>query len=158
MALEPLFQCIARPDAREDEHVYATENACAAIAKIVHFNASNIPNLESVIGSWLDTLPIIHDEEEAPHAYNILMDLVERYVIVLFQLMCSGVPTLTSQVPKVFNAVAAAIEFGSIDGKTLTKVVQVTKKLLSTLPAGEAQRLYSAMSPERQLAVAQKFE
>lgn len=72
--------------------------------------------------------------------------------------MCSGVPTVTSQVPKVFNAVAAAIEFGSIDGKTLARVVQVTKKLLSELPAGEAQRLYSAMPPERQLAVSQKFE
>jgi hypothetical protein len=76
--LESLFQCIARPDAREDDHVYATENACAAIAKILHFNASAIPNLESVISSWLDTLPIVNDEEEAPHAYNILMDFVER--------------------------------------------------------------------------------
>jgi hypothetical protein len=81
MALEPLFRCIARSDAREEEAVYATENACSAIAKIIHFNASNIPNIESVIGSWLDTLPIIHDEEEGPHAYNILMDLVARYVI-----------------------------------------------------------------------------
>lgn len=79
MVLEPLFQCIARADAREEDHVYATENACAAIAKIIHFNASNIPNIESVISSWLDTLPIVNDEEEAPHAYNILMDLVERY-------------------------------------------------------------------------------
>ena len=81
MALEPLFRCIARSDAREEEAVYATENACSAIAKIIHFNASNIPNIESVISSWLDTLPIIHDEEEGPHAYNILMDLVARYVV-----------------------------------------------------------------------------
>jgi importin-5 len=78
MALEPLFQCVARSDAGEDDHVYATENASAAIAKIIHFNASAIPNIDTVIASWLDTLPIINDEEEAPHAYNILMDLVER--------------------------------------------------------------------------------
>lgn len=80
MALEPLFLCIARADAREDEHIYATENACAAIAKIIHFNASRVPNIDNVISSWLDTLPIINDEEEAPHAYNILMNLVERYL------------------------------------------------------------------------------
>jgi len=80
MALQPLFQCIARPDAREEDHVYATENACAAIAKIIHFNASQVPNIEAVISSWLDTLPVVNDEEEAPHAYNILTDLVERYV------------------------------------------------------------------------------
>jgi len=65
---------------------------------------------------------------------------------------------VTSQVPKVFNAVAAAIEEGSIDGKTLARTVQVTKKLLATLPAGEVQRLFTAMSPERQVAVAEKFE
>ena len=82
MALESLFQCIARPDAREEENVYATENACAAIAKIIHFNSSSIPNIESVISSWLDTLPIVYDEEEAPHAYNILMDLAQRFVFI----------------------------------------------------------------------------
>ena len=81
-ALEPLFQCIARPDARDEENVYSTENACSAIAKIIHFNSGSVPNLESVISSWLDTLPIINDEEEAPHAYNILMDLAEKYLLL----------------------------------------------------------------------------
>jgi hypothetical protein len=96
MALEPLFRCIARADAREEEAVYATENACSAIAKIIHFNASNIPNIESVISSWLDTLPIIHDDEEGPHAYNILMDLVARYVV--FEMLLIKVVHLLLQV------------------------------------------------------------
>jgi hypothetical protein len=65
---------------------------------------------------------------------------------------------VTGQVEKVFNAVAAAIEFGSIDGKTLERVIVDTKKLLAPLPAGEAQRLFTALSPERQVAVAAKFE
>jgi importin-5 len=158
MALEPLFQCVARSDAREDEHIYATENACAAIAKIIHFNASAIPNIDTVIASWLDTLPIVNDEEEAPHAYNILMDLVERYYKLRTRLIFRGVPAVTSQVPKVFTAVAAAIEYGSIDGKTLSRAVDDTKKLLAALPAGEAQRLFTSMSPERQVAVAEKFD
>jgi hypothetical protein len=65
---------------------------------------------------------------------------------------------VASHVPKVFNAVAAAIEAAVVDGKTLTKMVEVTKKLLSTLPAGEAQNLFSSMPPERQAAVAEKFQ
>jgi hypothetical protein len=65
---------------------------------------------------------------------------------------------VTSQIPKVFNAVAAAIEFGTIDGKTLARAVEDTKKLIATLPANEATRLFQAMSPERQVAVAAKFE
>lgn len=67
-------------------------------------------------------------------------------------------PAVTNQIPKVFDAVAAAIEYGSIDGKTLARAVEDTKKLLAALPAGEAQRLFTAMSPERQVAVAAKFE
>lgn len=65
---------------------------------------------------------------------------------------------MVNQIPKVFDAVAAAIEYGAIDGKTLSRVVEDTKKLLAVLPAGEAQRLFTAMSPERQVAVAAKFE
>jgi Importin repeat len=68
------------------------------------------------------------------------------------------VPTVVNQIPKVFDAVAAAIEYGSIDGKTLSRAVEDTKKLLAALPAGQAQRLFTAMSPERQVAVAAKFE
>jgi importin-5 len=72
--------------------------------------------------------------------------------------MNSGNPAVTSQIPKVFNAVAAAIEHGSIEGKTLARVVQTTKGLLGAIPATEAQGLFHAMPPERQRAVAEKFE
>jgi hypothetical protein len=74
------------------------------------------------------------------------------------QLTDRGVPTVTNQIPKVFNAVAAAIEYGSIEGKTLARVVETTKKLLAVLPSVEVQRLFTSMPPERQVAVAAKFE
>jgi hypothetical protein len=61
-------------------------------------------------------------------------------------------------VPKVFNAVAAAIEAGTLEGKTLARTVEVTKRLLATIPAAEAQHLFTAMPPERQAAVAAKFQ
>jgi len=54
--------------------------------------------------------------------------------------------------------VAAAVEAGVLEGKTLARTVEVTKKLLSTLSTGEAQHLFSAMPPERQAAVAEKFQ
>jgi hypothetical protein len=61
-------------------------------------------------------------------------------------------------VSKVFNAVAAAIEYGSIEGKTLTRAVEDTKTLLATLPIVEVQRLFDVMPRERQIAVRAKFE
>lgn len=72
--------------------------------------------------------------------------------------MNRGVPAVTSQAPKVFNAVAAAIEYGSIEGKTLSRVIETTKKLLANLPTSDVQQLFTSMSPERQQAVAAKFE
>jgi hypothetical protein len=62
-----------------------------------------------------------------------------------------------SQIPKVFNAVAAAIEAESIEGKTLDRVVQVTKTLLAGMPAEDANKLYNALPPEQQAAVSAKF-
>lgn len=72
-----LFECCARPDARSDEHVYATENACAAIAKIVKFNAGKVEDVQGVVDRWVETLPIVNDEEAAPFAYCFLAELVE---------------------------------------------------------------------------------
>jgi hypothetical protein len=64
---------------------------------------------------------------------------------------------VTGQVSKIFTSVAAAIEAGSIQSKTLTRVVESTRKLLAGLPAGEAQRLFAGLSPREQAAVAEKF-
>lgn len=73
-----LFQACGRPEAREEDHVYATENACASIAKILHTNHSKVTNVQEVIGMWLDTLPVITDEEAAPFAYSFLSSLIDQ--------------------------------------------------------------------------------
>jgi hypothetical protein len=87
-AVELLFAITQVPQARGDDDVYATENACAALAKILHYNAGNIPNIQQVITQWIDTLPIINDEEAAPYAYAYLTQLIEQWVtpslVILF--------------------------------------------------------------------------
>lgn len=72
-----LFECCARGDARDEDHVYATENACAAIAKIVKFQGEKLGDSQGVVGGWLETLPVVNDEEAAPFAYSFLAELVE---------------------------------------------------------------------------------
>jgi flagellar biosynthesis/type III secretory pathway chaperone len=62
------------------------------------------------------------------------------------------------QVPKVFKAVAAAIEYGSIEGKTLQRVVETSKKLIATLSPAEQQQLWHNLSPDQQHAVSVKFQ
>ena len=73
-----LFEVISRPNAREDDDVFATENACASIAKILHYNNTKVANVQDVVNAWVDTLPIVNDEEAAPYAYAFLAQLIDQ--------------------------------------------------------------------------------
>lgn len=76
--LPGLFAACQRPDARQEDHVFATENACASIAKILQTNSSKVPNVQQVLSHWLQTLPVTNDEEAAPYAYMFLAQLIEQ--------------------------------------------------------------------------------
>ena len=73
-----LFQVTQFPKAREDDHVFATENACASIAKILHFNGSRVHDPQSIVRKWVGTLPVVYDEMVAPYAYMFLVTLIEQ--------------------------------------------------------------------------------
>lgn len=77
-AMDLLFHVTSVPTPRGDDDVFATENACAAIAKILQHNAGSITNVQEVIVRWIDTLPITNDEEAAPFAYGFLAQLIEQ--------------------------------------------------------------------------------
>lgn len=76
--LPKLFDITRVPQAREEEHVFATENACAAIAKILRYNNTQVPNAQELIPAWLETLPVVNDEEAAPYAYMFLAELISQ--------------------------------------------------------------------------------
>jgi hypothetical protein len=77
-SLPMLFQVTQRPNARADDDVFATENACASIAKILHYNSSKVQNVQDVVTAWVDTLPVTNDEEAAPYAYSFLAQLIDQ--------------------------------------------------------------------------------
>lgn len=77
-SLPMLFAVTQRPNAREDDDVYATENACASIAKILHYCNSKVQNPQEVVQAWVETLPVVNDEEAAPYAYAFLAQLIEQ--------------------------------------------------------------------------------
>lgn len=79
-ALGPLFEATRLPEARSDDHVFATENACSSIAKILRFNSSKVSDVQSVVQHWVNTLPIVNDDEAAPYAYAFLAELIEQCV------------------------------------------------------------------------------
>lgn len=144
-ALPLLFQITQLPNARGDDDVYATENACAAIAKILQFNASSISDVQQVTTQWVDTLPIIYDEEAAPYAYAYLAVLIEQQN-----------PIVISQAPKVFMYIVQAIEGETLQGNTEKRIVESAKHLLATAGLDPAQ-LLQQMAPETQEIVRKKF-
>lgn len=79
-SIPSLFQVTQIHQSRTEEHVFATENASASIAKILHFNASKVQNAQEIVANWITTLPITFDEEAAPYAYSFLAQLIDQYV------------------------------------------------------------------------------
>ena len=77
-SIETLLQATRIPNARSEDEVFATENACAAVAKILHFNAAKVVNPQTVVEQWLDSLPVVNDEEAAPYAYSFVAQLIDQ--------------------------------------------------------------------------------
>jgi len=75
-AVPLLVQAINHPEARNEVNLNPTENAIAAVTKILKFNASAI-NVDEVIPMWLSWLPVWEDTDEAPHVYGYLCDLID---------------------------------------------------------------------------------
>ncbi|OLL23441.1 Importin subunit beta-3, partial [Neolecta irregularis DAH-3] len=146
-ALPLLFQMTEIPEARDDDNVYATENACAAIARVCRFNSSKIPNLSKVIKSWFSTLPIVNDEEEAPFAYIFLAELIEQ-----------NNPVISGHQGQLFHCITQALEANTVQGKNAERAVGALKQLMTMLPPAEAQALFQHIPPERQQLLANKFQ
>jgi hypothetical protein len=91
-SLPSLFQITQHAQSRTEENVFATENASASIAKILHYNATKVPAPQDIVTTWIETLPITYDEEAAPYAYSFIAQLIEQYVspwfFVLFGFRC----------------------------------------------------------------------
>lgn len=72
-----LVELISDPVAKDPRNINATENAIAAVTKIMKYNASGI-NLDEIVPMWFSWLPVVEDQDEAPHVYGYLCDLVEQ--------------------------------------------------------------------------------
>lgn len=115
-----LFQATMVPEARSEDNVYATENACAAIAKILHFNTASVANVDAIITQWVTTLPVVNDEEAAPYAYAYLAELITKRH-----------PAVMGQADKVFTFIAQALGAEVLRGETAKRVVDATKVMLA---------------------------
>ncbi|PLB36379.1 nuclear import receptor PSE1 [Aspergillus candidus] len=144
--LPSLLQATQIPQSRSEEHVFATENASASIAKILHFNASKVQNAPDVVASWLTTLPITFDEEAAPYAYFFLAQLIEQQN-----------PVVMANADKVFGFIVAALEAETLQGQTAGRVANAAKQLVGATGVN-ADQILAGVNPDNQAAVRSYFQ
>ncbi|CCK70392.1 importin PSE1 KNAG_0E01260 [Huiozyma naganishii CBS 8797] len=137
-SLNTLVQIVSIPEAKSDENQTATENASAAIAKILSAYDANVPNTESYIESWLKSLPTIVDEEAAGFNYRYLSHLIE-----------ANCPLVTgTTIPTIVDSSIQALYHKSVSGKGAELLADSLKKLLSTLSQNDAMSLLANYPPE----------
>ncbi|KAI0599648.1 armadillo-type protein [Biscogniauxia sp. FL1348] len=141
-----LFEACRIPDARGEEAVYATENACAAIAKILHFNKQGLQDPQAIAAQWVHTLPVTNDEEAAPYAYGYLVELIEQQH-----------PAVVSQVDKVFIYVAQAFEAEILHGQLGNRVATAIQMLLQSANVDPTPLLQQNFTPEGQHIIRRHF-
>ncbi|KAL2828730.1 armadillo-type protein [Aspergillus cavernicola] len=144
--LPSLFQVTQFNQSRTEEHVFATENASASIAKVLHYNSSKVPNAAEMVGNWISTLPITFDEEAAPYAYSFLAQLIDQQN-----------PIVMSNADKVFGHIVQALEAETLQGQTAGRVANSAKKLVQATGLN-ADQILAGVSPDNQAAVRSYFQ
>ncbi|CAL5867384.1 uncharacterized protein PFLUO_LOCUS1602 [Penicillium psychrofluorescens] len=145
-SIPSLFQVTQHAQARSEEHVFATENASASIAKILHYNASKVQNAQEVVPNWIDTLPITYDEEAAPYAYSFVAQLIDQQN-----------PAAFSKADRVFGSIVQALDAGTLQGQTAARVAESAKRLVGATGVN-AEQILASVSPESQERVREYFQ
>lgn len=101
-AVPALMEMITAPDSRSVENINPTENAISAVTKILKYNSSAL-HVDEIIGHWMSWLPVWEDEDEAPHIYGYLCDLVESNHPVLLGPNHANLPHIISIIAEAFN-------------------------------------------------------
>ncbi|NDC39514.1 MAG: hypothetical protein EBZ48_15995, partial [Proteobacteria bacterium] len=77
-AAERLAQVVRSPNARTKKNLLATENAAAALGWLVEKQPSALGgNVGSVANVWLESLPLVEDEEEGQSTHSQLLRMVK---------------------------------------------------------------------------------
>jgi hypothetical protein len=79
-SIKRLLTVIKAPDSRKDNNAFPTDNAISSLGKILFFHSQTIPQNEflDLLVHWLNFLPVVDDEIEAPHVHRLLCDFLER--------------------------------------------------------------------------------
>lgn len=146
-AVPALIEMITAPDSRSVENINPTENAISAITKILKFNSNDVL-VNEVLPHWITWLPVWEDEDEAPHIYGYLCDLVEGNHPVLLGPNHANLPRVISIIAEAFNK-----EVLEPESEVYRRMLNIVRQVQTNPGALEA--CLSQMTTEQQQALQQ---
>lgn len=117
-----LMQVISDPKCREAENVNPTENAIAAVTKILKHNKSALQNVDEIINIWFSSLPIVEDADEASHVYGYLCDLIQANHPIVLGPNNSNLPRIVSIIASAFSS--QVVDPHSEEGQRMLGIVK----------------------------------
>ncbi|XP_049800660.1 importin-5 [Schistocerca nitens] len=100
-AIPRLIELITAADSRAVENINPTENAISAVTKILKYNSSQV-NVQELLPHWLSWLPVWEDDDESPHVYGYLCDLIEANHPLVLGPNNSNLPKLIAIIAEAF--------------------------------------------------------
>lgn len=146
-AIPSLMEMIAAPDSRSVENINPTENAISAVTKILKYNGSAI-NVDEILAHWMNWLPVWEDEDEAPHIYSYLCDLVEANHPVILGPNHANLPRIVSIIAEAFNK-----EVLEPDAEVFRRMLNIVRQVQGNPVVMEA--CLGQMTPDQQHALQQ---
>lgn len=146
-SLPHLFSIINAPESRSNDNLMATENAISAIAKIcIAYKTSQVFDFNQVIAQWVETLPLLEDEAEAPAVYSLLLDLGEANHPVV----CSQDPVKIRKLVYIVTEVLIRPELLETHADITERMVKLLSSILSRCDPALRGSLWSQLEPETQ--------
>ena len=137
-SLPHLFTIVSDPASRAEENVMATENAIAAIAKIISANKAVVGfPMNEVVTNWIKGLPLVNDADEAFDTYSLLLELLQsghpsiRDHSTLKQIASALAQALSSNVLRNHEQLSARLQnslkelFAGFDSTTKSAIAQM---------------------------------
>eukprot|EP01097_Dermamoeba_algensis_P002621 TRINITY_DN2040_c0_g1_i1.p1 TRINITY_DN2040_c0_g1~~TRINITY_DN2040_c0_g1_i1.p1 ORF type:complete len:492 (-),score=143.55 TRINITY_DN2040_c0_g1_i1:360-1634(-) len=131
-----LVGAIQQPDSRNDENVFATENAISALGKIILYQPSSI-NVAELLPLWFSLLPVLEDKVESPVTYGLLCTFVESNNPHIFGPGGQNLPRLVTILVDVLGS-------DLVDEPTSTRVVNILKQMKTLLPMDQLGAILNA--------------
>ncbi|BDA40930.1 Importin-5 [Coccomyxa sp. Obi] len=148
-ALMHILGIITAPDARGEDNEMATENAVAALGKVLEFHGSMIEGSAAAQSwdVWINSLPLVEDKVEARHVHAQLVRHIQASDARVLGENNKNLGKIVAVLAKCIGKGSGGKD-GLVDSETWRSIVTLLQQMNSSLPAQVMQGFYSQLKPK----------